>query len=758
MKSRRKVCNFMKKERFRFARVGGRTSISLRFNTVVLSCFVLIAAFLGLLYHQFQKVLLESINNLNTEFVAQVSATSGFAEEFLQNMANQIFYTHSVSKLRSYQELTNQQVIEGIRELNSFAASSTIIDSIYIFNGKQDYVYSTSSTGAVSDATDSFADQAAVELFGRRNAAQRLVPIPRYSRSANRSSNRELYSFLFFELDSSGTPRDNAIMFNISKNWFTKLYFSNDPGNRAFIVSGEKELIALQNGLSTDECQSLSDRVLPMAQQGDDSGYFVYTAQNGEKSLCFFSVMGSHDWYYVKTVGYDQCLSDLKDIEKEAMIFLAVGFAILFAGGAIISLNIYLPFQQVANRLSLIEPGASQDTSLLLDSLNRLIETSSSADRVRDSLQAMVRGEVLEGLLQGSRQFENPAALIGEYDLNLTGDAPLMLCLASGLRMPQYLECARETIPYREGVVIQNEYTVLFLQPTDPASLSPVLQQLCARYPSVWFIISPEITDWQMLPQAYEKLLETFHLRFLFPREKLLFSETFGELDNSSAVLEQKIDPILSALKKGYGNKTIEAYQDFVACFAGQSYRSISYALTALSNAVFKLYFEVFPNQDRSYEAACRDFEQQLNTLVDIETLNRTFEELFTQIAEQLQKERQAKRGNAMEEIMETIQECYCDPNLSSQSLADRFGLSSAYLCRLFRQVNGCSLMDYINQLRMAKAQEILSDPSVKVKDVPEQIGIENKQYFFMLFKQTTGQTPKQFQTALQEKESAALV
>ena len=70
----------------------------------------------------------------------------------------------------------------------------------------------------------------------------------------------------------------------------------------------------------------------------------------------------------------------------------------------------------------------------------------------------------------------------------------------------------------------------------------------------------------------------------------------------------------------------------------------------------------------------------------------------------------------------------------------------AAGLCRIFRQAKGCSLTDYINQLRIARAQEILRDPSVKVKDVAGQVGIENKQYFFMLFKQTTGVTPKQYQ------------
>ena len=82
----------------------GRDIISVRFLSVVLMSFVLILALLGLLYHQFQKAFLSSINRANEEFVFQVSATSSSTEEFLQNMVNQIVYSNTVVKMRSYEE------------------------------------------------------------------------------------------------------------------------------------------------------------------------------------------------------------------------------------------------------------------------------------------------------------------------------------------------------------------------------------------------------------------------------------------------------------------------------------------------------------------------------------------------------------------------------------------------------------------------------------------------------------------------------
>ena len=302
----------------------GKDIISIRFLSVVLMSFVLILALLGLLYHQFQKAFLSSINRANEEFVYQVSATSSSTEEFLQNMVNQIFYSNTVSKLRSYEELTNWQVVDGVRELNTYSASSTIIDSIYIFNGKQQRVYSTSSYGAVGDSFSAFADRDAVALFENRSEAGRLVPILRHSDVSNIYSNRELYSFLFFELDRSGLPKDNAIMFNISKNWLNRLYFG---GEDAFIIKEDGVLVASSAQEGEELYPLLTEKILSRTGEGVDSGYFIYQAQG--RQICFFSRMPDRPWYYVKSLPYDQCLEDLRHTEEQTFLFVIAGFGIL---------------------------------------------------------------------------------------------------------------------------------------------------------------------------------------------------------------------------------------------------------------------------------------------------------------------------------------------------------------------------------------------------------------------------------------------
>lgn len=57
--------------------------------------------------------------------------------------------------------------------------------------------------------------------------------------------------------------------------------------------------------------------------------------------------------------------------------------------------------------------------------------------------------------------------------------------------------------------------------------------------------------------------------------------------------------------------------------------------------------------------------------------------------------------------------------------------------------------MDEINSLRIQKAKECLADPNGLIKHIPQKIGLENSQYFFLLFKKMTGKTPKAYQNDL---------
>ena len=74
-------------------------------------------------------------------------------------------------------------------------------------------------------------------------------------------------------------------------------------------------------------------------------------------------------------------------------------------------------------------------------------------------------------------------------------------------------------------------------------------------------------------------------------------------------------------------------------------------------------------------------------------------------------------------------------------------GLSSGYLCRIFKEETSVSINAYINSLRMTKAAELLKDNNSYIKEVAISVGFEDQLYFSRQFKRYYGVTPSEYRS-----------
>lgn len=71
--------------------------------------------------------------------------------------------------------------------------------------------------------------------------------------------------------------------------------------------------------------------------------------------------------------------------------------------------------------------------------------------------------------------------------------------------------------------------------------------------------------------------------------------------------------------------------------------------------------------------------------------------------------------------------------------------VSKYHLCHLFKKVTGMSIMDYLLKTRIAAAKEMLLSDTVSVGAIGLACGFSSTSYFCQAFKQTTGQSARQF-------------
>jgi len=75
--------------------------------------------------------------------------------------------------------------------------------------------------------------------------------------------------------------------------------------------------------------------------------------------------------------------------------------------------------------------------------------------------------------------------------------------------------------------------------------------------------------------------------------------------------------------------------------------------------------------------------------------------------------------------------------------VAHHVGLSEAYLCQLFKSETGSSMISRLNEIRMAKAYEMLASGQYLIKQVAISVGIPDPFYFNRLFRKRFGIAPK---------------
>lgn len=71
--------------------------------------------------------------------------------------------------------------------------------------------------------------------------------------------------------------------------------------------------------------------------------------------------------------------------------------------------------------------------------------------------------------------------------------------------------------------------------------------------------------------------------------------------------------------------------------------------------------------------------------------------------------------------------------------------MSESYFSRLFKSEMGVGFVDYVNGARMEKAKALLSGTDLLICEVAQAVGIENANYFSILFKKATGMPPGEY-------------
>ncbi|MBQ4353628.1 MAG: helix-turn-helix transcriptional regulator [Clostridia bacterium] len=94
------------------------------------------------------------------------------------------------------------------------------------------------------------------------------------------------------------------------------------------------------------------------------------------------------------------------------------------------------------------------------------------------------------------------------------------------------------------------------------------------------------------------------------------------------------------------------------------------------------------------------------------------------------------------------IRDDCCDVSLTNARLARECNISEVYFRKLFTKHFGISPKQYIIDLRIQKAKQMLAEGGMSVSVILEKCGFSNPYHFCRLFKQRVGITPSEYRKA----------
>lgn len=117
---------------------------------------------------------------------------------------------------------------------------------------------------------------------------------------------------------------------------------------------------------------------------------------------------------------------------------------------------------------------------------------------------------------------------------------------------------------------------------------------------------------------------------------------------------------------------------------------------------------------------------------------------IFYQIIFRLFSENNAEPG-ILALITDYLENNFQDPDITNLTLAQKFRISEVYLRKLFLRYYQITPKQYIIDIRINKAKQLLSDGVLKINAISKSCGFSNQYHFCRVFKKKVGITPTEY-------------
>lgn len=154
--------------------------------------------------------------------------------------------------------------------------------------------------------------------------------------------------------------------------------------------------------------------------------------------------------------------------------------------------------------------------------------------------------------------------------------------------------------------------------------------------------------------------------------------------------------------------------------------------------------FEAAYKSDEDYSGNYEMFSalQYFETLAEIQMWLR---ETGRSLADQVRMRRESEVSVLIENAKGYINENYSNPDLSIKDICNILHISPSYFSYIFKRETGSTFLNFLIEIRMQKAKELLLTTSLKGYQIAERVGYADPNYFSICFRKYFNVSPGQY-------------
>lgn len=272
-------------------------------------------------------------------------------------------------------------------------------------------------------------------------------------------------------------------------------------------------------------------------------------------------------------------------------------------------------------------------------------------------------------------------------------------------------------------------------------SLSGVLEQFSlAENLRIHAGIGREVSTLADLKHSYDNALEAAEACFLFNGSTLLTGYDIPHRSNNQwRVFIQFEEALIKALRQEDTLAVVAAFN----CLRTEIRESYIHrdSLKVLMKSTLIKVQTTYPLEEKLLADAmiAMDGASSVNELIEV------VQRHTARICETIHASGISERARLFSAMREYIQNHFSDPQFSLADVSRHVAMSPNYVCSLFKKEHGCGLHEYVTELRIDRARQLLTQTDISVGRVGEMVGYPNSYYFSVNFKKNTQYTPTEY-------------